>query len=163
MSEFYKKAYMRGALESWNLYINDTENENGLSIKSGSTIGTDSSSDTSEAYVEMKKILAINKESKNSRLLVRSRFFNSTINKIVPSSKSKYSYCARTNLSNPKLNKNFPYLGSFQSKNSRNFEKIEEGCLIIKSIQAIKNNHKKRNSLIFLIKKSNSSHFINSY
>jgi hypothetical protein len=25
MSEFYKKAYIRGALESWNLYINDTE------------------------------------------------------------------------------------------------------------------------------------------
>ena len=152
MSEFYKKAYMRGALESWNQYINDTENENGVSIKSGCTIGTDSSSDISEANVEMKKILAINNEPKNSRLLVRSRFFNSTISKSVAISKSKLSYCARTSLSNPKLNKNCAYLGNFQSKKSRNFEKIEDGCLIIKSIQVTKNNHKKRNSLIFLMK-----------
>jgi hypothetical protein len=108
----------------------------------------------------MKKILSINKESKNSRLLVRSRFFNSTISKIVPSSKSKYSYCARTNLSNPKLNKNCTYLGNFQSKNSRNFEKIEEGCLIIKSIQVIKNNQKKRNSLFFLIKNKIKSFYL---
>jgi hypothetical protein len=40
MNEFYNKAYIRGALESWNQYINDSENENGLSIKPGVSIGT---------------------------------------------------------------------------------------------------------------------------
>ena len=155
MNEYYRKEYTRGGLETWNRYINDVENEDGLSIKSGSTIDGSNSTDISEAYAEMKNILAINKESRNSRLLARRRCFNSTISKISPLSKSKYSHYTLKNLSNPEC-KNSKNIGNFlELKQVNDYQRIEDGYLIIKPIKiftkvSYANNHSECNIRIFV-------------
>ena len=163
--EFYQKELIRGTLETFNHYLNDFENEDGLSIKSGQTMSSDSSS-LSESYVELRNILAENKpsntnhESKNKPIL-QSRYFNSTMHEVVQlQNKASYANYARSNLSNPQLSKqSFSIQNSIKAKKQK-LKKLEEALLVFPLQQ--KDVRKQKNEEISHLRIQNNSKSLTS-
>ena len=125
-------------LEKFNIYLNDSENEDGLSFKSGRTISDDESlfeSSDEENYEEIKNILSKNQYLNNERFL-QSRFVD--LNRLPPVFEKK-KYLKRPNLSvnnihvNQNVNTNNSYLNQHLKKSQTQISKYREP--INKSIQ----------------------------